>query len=304
MSTQRTNKTAYRPVAARVSRYIGILVCTMTLTGCSIGGVLKTLTPGGESIRSDVAYGAHPRQRLDVYLPEPETASGMMIVFFHGGSWGSGSRGLYAFVGEALASRGHVAVLPDYRLYPEVRYPDFLEDSAAATQWAVRHAAELGVAANRLILAGHSAGAYNAAMLAYDNRWLPAVGVDRGKHIAGFAGLAGPYEFLPIINPDVQPVFHHPNVPPGTQPIDHADASAPPTWLGVAPGDKLVNPERNSGQLAQRLQSAGVSADLRTYEGTSHMTLVGTMSGPLRWWAPVLDDLDGFVCGLKSATRR
>jgi acetyl esterase/lipase len=281
-----------------------LLLLSVSMTGCSIGGVLAALTPGGASVRSDIPYGTHPRQQLDVYLPAPADASGFLVVFFYGGSWNSGSRSLLAFVGEALASRGHVAVLPDYRLYPEVRYPDFLEDSAAATRWAIRQAEALGADPRRIVLAGHSAGAYNAAMLAFDDRWLKAEGVEPRDHVAGFAGLAGPYEFLPIINPEVQPVFHHPDVPPGTQPIEHVDATAPPTWLGVAPEDELVDPQRNSGQLAERLRAAGVPAEVVAYEGTSHITLVGMMSGPLRWWAPVLEDIDGFVRGLRSARPR
>ena len=63
-----------------------------------------------------------------------------MVVFFYGGSWNHGERHDYRFVGEALAARGIVTVIPDYRLYPQVRYPDFLKDNAAAVAWALRQA--------------------------------------------------------------------------------------------------------------------------------------------------------------------
>ena len=146
----------------------------------------------------------------------------------------------------------------------------------------------------RVFVMGHSAGAYNAAMLALDARWLGAVGHTPGE-LAGFIGLAGPYEFLPITNTDAQPVFFHPVYPPGTQPIAFASGKAPSTFLGVANSDSLVNPERNSAALAAKLQAAGVAVELRRYERVNHLTLLGSFGWPLRWMAPVLDDVAVFV---------
>lgn len=280
-------------------------LCTLLTLGalqsCSAGALLSGLTIGGVRTREGLAYGSHDRHRLDLYWPQGD-AGGVptaMLVFFYGGSWNSGARADYGFVGKALAARGLAVAIPDYRLYPEVRYPDFLEDCALATEW-LRELARgrvgdrvgtLGGDSDRLFLMGHSAGAYNAAMLALDDRRL-------SFRPAGWIGLAGPYDFLPSGNPDVQPVFHHPDYPPCSQPIAFANAQAPRTFLGAAPQDQLVDPDRNTRQLAAKLRRGGVATTLRFYPGTSHMTLIGAFATPLRWLAPVLDDVVRFVGGV------
>jgi acetyl esterase/lipase len=252
------------------------------LAGCSWGGALAAVTPGDAREQADLAFGEDPRHRLDVYVPAgtPPAAGWPVVVFFYGGSWKGGARATYRFVGRALASRGMLAVIPDYRVYPQVRYPAFLEDGARALAWTRRQLGGWGGDPARLFVAGHSAGAYNAAMLAFDRRWL-----------------AGPYDFLPIENPDVKPVFFHPDYPPGTQPIDHARGFDRPVFLGAAASDSLVDPKRNTAQLAGRLREAGTPVVERLYPRANHVTLVGAFAGPLRWIAPVLDDVTAFVAG-------
>ena len=245
---------------------------------------------------NDIAYGGLPRQRLDLYLPAgvAPRAGWPVVVFFYGGSWNSGERAQYGFVGAALASRGILTLVADYRLYPAVRYPDFLVDSALALAWGLDHAADHGGNPRRVFVMGHSAGGYNAAMLALDSRWLGAAG-HTPRELAGFIGLAGPYDFLPIVNPDAQPVFFHPNYPPDTQPMAFASAAAPRSFLAAGQSDALVNPERNTAALAAHLVAAGVPVRLHRYKNVSHVTLIGAFSLPLRWLAPVLDDVASFV---------
>lgn len=269
----------------------------LTTAACAPTATLNALAPSGTHTRiADIAYGPLPRQKLDVYRPTSAAPAGgfPVAVFFYGGSWNRGERADYRFVGEALASRGVLTLVADYRLYPEVRYPAFLEDGAQAVALALRDAASWGGNAKRVFVVGHSAGAYNAAMLALDARWLKAVG-RQPSELAGWVGLAGPYDFLPIINPDVRPVFFHPDVPNGTQPIDYAGASSPPAFIGAARSDNLVNPERNSVGLAARLQAAGRPVTLRLYDRVNHVTLAAAFSAPLRWLAPVLDDVAAFL---------
>jgi acetyl esterase/lipase len=255
---------------------------------------LAAVEPAQEE--SGMAYGPGPRQRLDLYRPrgEPPRAGWPVVVFFYGGSWNRGERADYRFVGSALASRGILALVADYRLYPEVRYPDFLVDSARALAFGLENAARLGGNPKRVFVMGHSAGAYNAAMLALDARWLRATGHSPDE-LAGLIGLAGAYDFLPMTNPDAQPVFFHPDYPPGTQPLEHAGAKAPPSFLAAARRDDLIDPQRNTGGLATRLQAAAVPVTLRFYDRVDHMTLVGALAWPLRWLAPVLDDVATFV---------
>jgi len=269
----------------------------VALVACSPLTALNALAPAGtHTLTAGVAYGPGSRQQLDVYRPSSAAPVGgwPVVVFFYGGSWNRGQRDDYAFVGEALASRGILALVADYRLYPEVRYPDFLRDGAAALGWGLGHAGEWGGNPRRVYVMGHSAGAYNAAMLALDARWLAAHG-HAPRELAGFIGLAGPYDFLPITNVDAQPVFFHPSYPADSQPVAYASAQAPRSFLGAARTDELVNPQRNTVGLATRLQAAGVPVTLKLYEHVNHMTLAGAFARPLRWLAPVLDDVAAFV---------
>ena len=282
---------------------LGALALLLAVAACSPLATLNSLSAADDHTRlADVAYGPLPRQRLDIYRPEGAAPAGgwPVVVFFYGGSWISGERAQYGFVGAALASRGVLALVADYRLYPEVRFPTFLEDSARALAWGLDHAAEQGGNPRRVFVMGHSAGAYNAAMLALDPRWLAATG-HAPRELAGFIGLAGPYDFLPMTNRDAQPVFFHPDYPPDTQPMAFAGPRAPRSFLAAGVVDQLVDPERNTATLAARLRGAGVSVSLHRYERANHVTLIGAFGLPLRWLAPVLGDVTKFVMNAPPA---
>lgn len=245
---------------------------------------------GVRLVAHGAAFGPDPRQRVDVYAPTDGRAVHPVIVFFYGGSWNSGTKGGYSFVGRALAARGFVVAIPDYRLVPQVRFPAFLEDNAAAVRWVRGHVAALGGDPDRLVLAGHSAGAYDAAMLALDPRWL---GVDR-RVVRGWIGLAGPYDFLPLDQPATQAAFGAAPDATGTQPITFAGAGDPPAFLATGDKDTLVGP-RNSDVLAAKLTAAGVSVERRRYPGVGHVGLVTAIAKPFRGRAPVLDDMIAFA---------
>lgn len=268
------------------------------LSACAPVQVLNSLASasGGHLVKRDQAYGPGPRQQMDIYTPTtPAPAAGWpLVVFFYGGSWNTGSRAEYAFVGSNLAAHGIVAVVADYRLYPEVRYPDFLRDCAQALAWSLQAAPSLGADSRRVFVMGHSAGAYNAAMLALDPRWLAATG-HAPAELAGWIGLAGPYDFFPTDDANARPVFFHPNYPPHAQPIEFAPPDAPRSFIAAPSNDKVVDPVRSSQQLARRLEAAGVPVMLKMYGGASHATLIGAFAFPLRWIAPVLDDVTVFV---------
>ena len=271
-------------------------ICLLTvITACSPLKMLNALTPDSTFDKTEgIAYGDDPRQKLDVYVPRHPLENAPVVVFFYGGSWNSGSRSDYSFVGEALASRGVVAVLADYRLYPQVRYPLFLEDGAKAVAWTHDHIHRFSGDPQRLYLMGHSSGAYNVAMLALDPGLLGAVGMSP-HDLRGWIGLAGPYDFLPIQNPDVRPVFFWPDSPPQSQPINHVSRGAPPALLMASRDDDLVNPTRNTGGLALKLRGAGVPVQDFYFARTGHATLVATLSRPMRGLAPVLDEVSAFI---------
>lgn len=265
------------------------------VAACSPLGALNALSPGRElRAKADVPYGTNARQRLDIFSPEKASANSPVVVFFYGGNWVSGTRDDYAFVGRALASRGFVVVIPDYRLYPEVKYPDFLDDSAQAVAWTAREIARFGGDPKRLYVMGHSAGAYNAAMVALDGRYLAKFGM-QASSLRGWIGLAGPYDFLPIENKTTRPVFHFPDTPPASQPINHVGKDSPRTLLIAANKDKLVNPVRNTGHLASKLRANGVTVKEIYFDGVSHTSLVGSLAAPLRSLAPTLDTIEQFI---------
>lgn len=272
-----------------------VLVLFGALAACSPLRTLNALTPSRTyTLTEDVAYGADPRMRLDVYTPADQRATAPVVVFFYGGSWNSGDRKDYKFVGEALASRGIVTVIADYRLYPQVRYPAFLEDSAAAVAWTAREIRRYGGDPSRLFVMGHSAGAYNAAMVALDGRWLAASG-SKPAALRGWIGLAGPYDFIPIKDEAVRPVFFWPDTPTESQPINHVSAGAPPALLIASRADTLVDPVRNTGGLARKLRETGISVEEVYFDRTSHTTLVASLARPLRGLAPTLDVVVRFV---------
>ncbi len=272
----------------------------LNLAGCSPLTTFNALVPkdgGVTRIAQSIPYGTDPRQRLDVYAPRRPAASARpTIVFFYGGSWSSGTRTGYGFVARALASRGFVVVVPDYRLVPEVRFPAFLQDCAAAVRWAIGHVARYGGDGERIVLAGHSAGAYNAAMLAMDPRWL---GADRTA-VRGFAGLAGPYDFLPLEGPITTATFGGWPMPAETQPITFAGPSDPPALLLTGADDVTVEP-RNSSALAARLRAAGVAVDMHRYPGLGHIGVLTAIARPFRGRAPVLADVTTFARRVTAA---
>lgn len=265
------------------------------LAGCSAADLLDALVSRSSYRgREGVAYGPDPRQKLDIFQPLGDGKSPPLVVFFYGGSWTRGERADYRFVGEALAAHGVMTLVADYRLSPQVRYPQFLEDCARATRWAFDHAGELGADVRRIHLMGHSAGAYNAAMLALDARWLAQVGL-APQRLAGWIGLAGPYDFLPIRDPEAQVAFGWPDTLPDTQPLAHASGRAPRCLLLAAAEDDSVNPQRSTLGLAQRLRAAGAPVQHRLYAGLNHTTILAAVARPLNWLAPVLPEVLSFL---------
>ena len=276
-----------------------VRLCLAALLGslaaaCSPLNAFDTLVPkdpGGTLVAKGLAYGSGPRQRLDVYAPRGGCGRPLpVVVFFYGGSWNSGTRAGYAFVGRALAAQGFVTVVPDYRLIPEIRYPSFVEDSAAAVRWVTAHAANYCGDGGSVVLMGHSAGAYIAAMLSVDPRWLG----DTRKAVKGFVGLAGPYDFTPFDVDASRAAFGQAAHPAETQPVNWAGPGDPPTLLLYGEDDTVVRP-RNSEALAARLLAGGVVVDQRAYRKLGHVGILLALARPFRGRAPVLDDVSAFV---------
>lgn len=276
-------------------RLLGAGAATLALSACTPFQAFNAVNPddAGSVLVETAAFGPDPRHRLDVYAPVPRPAGPALpvVVFFYGGAWDNGSRGEYAFVGRALAAKGFVTVLPDYRLYPQVRFPGFLEDGALATRWVADNVARHGGDPKRIVLAGHSAGAYNAAMLALDTRFLRHAGVDPGA-IRALAGLSGPYDFLPLDDDSAIRVFGQERDLARTQPVNFARRL--PAFLATGEGDSRVRP-RNTAALAARLRATGASVKERVYPGLDHADTLLALSVLFRDKAPVLAEMTAFL---------
>ncbi|MGV8856533.1 MAG: alpha/beta hydrolase [Devosia sp.] len=271
----------------------------------SILGMINALSlkdAASRPIGRDIAYGADPRQKLDIYAPRQERrnqAQLPVVVFIYGGSWSDGSRADYDFVGRALAAQGFVTVVVDYRLLPAVEYPAFLNDCALAVQWVADHIAEHGGDPGRIALMGHSAGAYNAVMLALDPSLLARR--DLLKRVRCVVGLSGPYDFFPFDGAITLRTFGAVREPMATQPVHFVSPSAPPMFLGTGEKDSLVYP-RNTVALARRLRVVGVTVEERHYQMLGHPGPLLALGRPARPIAPVLKDVATFLhCHLEVA---
>ena len=265
------------------------------LAGCSSVQLFDAVVPadtGASLVARDIPFGADPRQRLDIYAP-PDSRGLPAILFIYGGSWNSGDRMEYAFAGKALAARGFVVVIADYRLVPQVRFPDFVVDGALALRWMRNSIGRYGGDPRQLFIVGHSAGAYNAVMIGLDPKIGAAAGVRAGI-VKGVVGLAGPYDFLPLDDTVTIAAFQNwPNLKE-TQPISFARASAPPMLLLAGDADTTVYP-KNTRALAARLRAAGASVAEKYYPGIGHAGILTALAPPFRGNAPVLDDITAFI---------
>lgn len=275
-------------------RTIIIMSLLFSLSACASTRLINTFVPDdGYLVHGNLGYGELPRQAVDVYEPVPRLAKAPVVVFFYGGRWSGGTRDFYRFVGQALASRGYVTVIADYRLYPEVKFPAFVEDGAQAVRWAREHAQEYGGDPARLFVMGHSAGAHIAAMLALDPQYLKAVGGSR-DWLAGMVGLSGPYDFLPLTDDDLKDMFGPPERYPQSQPINFVDGQNPPLLLLHGRTDTTVK-LGNTVNLSEKVRAKGGPVETIIYPVMGHIRMVASLAAPLRWTSSVLDDVSEFI---------
>ncbi len=268
----------------------------------------KTTGFAGLRVIRDIPFGRHIRQKLDIHAATPRAAPAFsasqeplpVILFFYGGSWQRGERRDYRFVAAALARLGFMVVIPDYRLYPQVRFPAFLHDCAAAVAWVFKNIASHGGDTQSVYLMGHSAGAYNAAMLALDPGYLNAAGL-APERLAGWIGLAGPYDFLPFHDRLIAEIFGTTPDENLTQPIHFiAEGSRKPPALLLHGGrDRVVRPG-NTAALAARLRQTGNAVETRIYPRLGHAGILVGCVPWLQWRAALLHDLTQFSAACRN----
>jgi acetyl esterase/lipase len=296
-------------------RHVIALLAASSLSGCAaiswlghaFGGQVLPILNGATGTRSaDVshfAYGPHKRHQLDVYRPKGVAGPLPVALFFYGGYWDSGDRANYAFVGEGLAARGIAVVIPDYRIYPEIGFPTFVEDGALATRWTFDHLAVVGGDRGRVTVMGHSAGAHIASLLALDERYLRARGFVTPP-FAGFVGLAGPYDFNPVHLPftpaKTRAIFGTEAAWGKAKPITYLEGGEPPMLLFHGTTDKVCWPFHTE-KLAAKARGLGIRADAPRLPGGVHKQRLVGLAPPLRALAPVLEPAARFIQAPRAA---
>lgn len=280
-------------------RFLGLMLATILaalLAGCAPLRMFNLLIPesGFEATR-DIALGANARNKLDVYRPinaVANTAPRPVVVFFYGGAWDSGDKNSYLFLAEALTSRGYVVVIPDYRIYPEVIFPAYMDDAALAVKWTFDNIAKYGGDPAKVFVMGHSAGAQLAALVAYDATYLDRVGIDK-RRIKGVVSLAGPLDFLPLTEAKLEFIFPQ-SVRAASQPINFIAGKEPPSLLLHGEDDTRVG-IHNSRNLAARITERGGAVETTYYPKMGHVGILLALAAPLRDGKPVLDRVAKFI---------
>ncbi|MBS0420333.1 MAG: alpha/beta hydrolase [Proteobacteria bacterium] len=278
-------------------KYLLIAAVALTLgalAGCSGFSYFVANAPaafGSFHRTRNLAYGREARQRLDVYAPQ-DTATHPIVVFFHGGSWTTGEKSQYEFMGAALATRGYITVVPNYRLYPEARFPTFVEDSARVVAWVREHAHELRGDADQIVLMGHSAGAHMAAMLALNSDYIERAGVPQHS-IVGLVGLSGPYALDP--NSDtLRTIFAAPYTAADWRPVNFVTDRAPPALLLHGLADDVVSPTHTE-KLRDALLSHNARVETHFYPGRGHADTAASFTLIARFRTTALQDTLAFL---------
>lgn len=279
------------PVRAALGAMLMLL-----LDGCQ-AGLFRTLNATashtGLDVRTDVVFDREHGLAMDVYAPAGAHDL-PVVVFFHGGSWQDGKRQWYRWMGEALARQGLVVAIPDYRKYPQVRMAGFMTDASRAVAWMHAHAADYGGDREAMFLMGHSAGAHIAALLATDARWLGGVGMP-ARTLAGFIGLAGPYDFLPLTDPAFIDMFGASTAAQASsQPVNFVDGDEPPMLLMQGTDDHYVKAE-NALSLARHMRARHESVEVRMIPGMGHVRLLLEFAYPWRRGSSAVRDTVAFI---------
>ena len=268
--------------------------------GYSPAVLLNITTPRwGYRVERAIPYGPEPRHRMDLYLPEHKLQSAPAVLFFYGGAFISGNKCEYRFVGQALASLGIIVGIADYGLFPDHRFPEFVEDGAKAAAFLHKTLPEYGGDPNRLFVAGHSAGAYIAVMLASNPEYLSEAGADQSI-LAGAIGVAGPYAFLPITNETRIEIFGGPDRLE-TQPIHFIEGKRPPMLLLTGDRDSNILP-RNTHNMAARMREQANDVDEIVYPGIDHFRIILGLAPLFRGVVPIRADIARFVSSRVAAS--
>lgn len=269
-----------------------IILLAIMISACSPFTLVNGIAPDhGFDVKNSMSYGSHNRQKLDVYYPEVDRLEAPVVVFFYGGSWRRGDRDKYRFIGQSLSSRGYLTIIPDYRVYPDVKFPAFVEDGAASISWIVENISQ---SENGIILIGHSAGAHLAALLALDQKYLRERDV-KPDTVIGMVGLAGPYAFEPENYRRFKPIFENAIDSDESKPITYARGDSPKMLLIHGTDDRVVLPI-HSRLLEEKMVAENGRVKLVELQGVGHIGIVLGFSDPFNHLAPeLMGNVEDFI---------
>lgn len=284
------------PYPYRLWPFLGSLALFLALAAGCGPRTLMTPTDGAYDIERDIAYAAtSPRQGLDIYRPrQAGVGPRPLVVYLYGGLWSMGDKEepIADALPVALAARGAIVVVPNYRLYPEATFPGFIEDAAAAIAFVRRNAIAYGGDPRSIFIAGHSTGAYMAMLLGLDRHYLAEAGFGELPP-AGLIGLSGVYEPWLFETRAMRPIYGPSPDRAVILPVSHIHPGMPPSLLLAGSWDLTVDPG-NTTRLAAALREAGGTAEDRLYRGIGHIDIL--MAGP--WMpslAPTANDVAAFI---------
>lgn len=286
-----------------------IIMLAVLSSACSQAGlaVINLWAKAGSfEVDPSIAYGEHRLQTLDVYRPSAlansKDAQAPVLVFFYGGCWGGCNtyeKAHYRFVADTFTAAGYVVVIADYRRYPDVLIEPILQDAAAATRWVTEHIADYNGNPDQIYLAGHSAGAHLAVMTLLDQSRLTSA---QREQIAGFIGLAGPYDFLPFTEPYQEKLFAPEANYPSTQPINWVTGTEPPMLLLWGDADSSVY-EKNIVNMAAKIEQLGGQVQTHIYPAMDHVEILTRLARPFKNKASVVDDIRAFIANTPESVR-
>ena len=285
-----TTKLLFKPI--KLALFAGIALMS---SACSPARLLNSLVPdSGYVLQADIAYGQSKRQKLDIYTPKsPSKTPRKVVIFFYGGSWDSGEKADYKFVGEALSSQGFIVVIPDYRVYPEVLFPGFMADPATAAKWVKTNIRQYGGNDQAVFLTGHSAGAHLAVMLAVNPEYLAKESLKPADFV-GVVGLAGPYDFLPLLADRLKTIFGPEDGRWKSQPINFVDGKNPSMLLGVGRKDTIVAPY-NTDHIAKKIKDKNGQVEVVDFPDYGHIDMVAKLARPIRGDGRLLAAMVNFI---------
>ncbi len=284
-----------RGARSGVGRLLLGLAIVLALAGCKdvfFAAVNSVDSPRNLAIHRKLGFDSDNGLYLDVYAPA-SASNAPVVVFFYGGSWKNGKRKWYSYVGKTLASNGIVTFIPDYRKYPDVQFPAFVDDAATATRWVRDHASEFGGDPSRIYVMGHSAGGQIAALVACDDRYLQKVGMHTSD-LSGMIGLAGAYSFLPFVEEEPQIFGSSETSQYDSQPINFVNGNEPPLLLLQGKDDDEVSPD-NATKMAARARQVGSTAEVKLYPGIGHASIILSLARGHSSKSTTLEDILAFI---------